>query len=153
MLCVGQWAESQLLELRAHLEGLLEDRRASLQASLDAVNERVARLEAQFEEDKAATMREIDARNRELTAKLEDFQAAFEAERKDRMEREGRIQTNLSRHEHETGVHFEEERVRREPRRSCVPTAGMPPCSSPVPWGCSPLCPPRVLNSHVRRAS
>ncbi len=40
------------------------------------------------------------------------WQAAFEAERKDRMEREGRIQSNLSKHEHDTMVHFEEERVR-----------------------------------------
>ena len=38
-------------------------------------------------------------------------QAAFEAERKDRLVREGRIASNLSAHEHETGVHFEEERV------------------------------------------
>ena len=39
-------------------------------------------------------------------------QAAFEAERKDRMEREGRIQSNLSKHEHETMERFEAERVR-----------------------------------------
>ncbi len=69
-----QWAQSQLLELKSHLEGLLEDRRTRLQAGIDALNERVAKLEAQFAEDKAQTMREIDARNRELTEKLEDFQ-------------------------------------------------------------------------------
>lgn len=70
-----QWADSQLAELKAHLEGLLEDRRAALQANIDALNDRVARLEAQFAEDKASTMAEIEARNRELTLKLEEFQA------------------------------------------------------------------------------
>ena len=152
---VSQWAQSQLAELKSHLESLLEDRRSSLQASIDALNDRVSRLEAQFADDKADTLREVNARNKELTDKLEDFQvsgehwkeggfvlpwstafcvrhtptappflmptsvlyrrvslqAAFEAERKDRMEREGRIQSNLSKHEHETFERFEAERV------------------------------------------
>ncbi len=60
------------------MEGLLEDRRASLQATLDALNDRVARLEAKFEDDRASTMRDIEARNRELTAKLEEFQVRGE---------------------------------------------------------------------------
>jgi hypothetical protein len=39
-------------------------------------------------------------------------QAAFEAEKKDRLEREAKIQDNLSKHEHETFQRFEVERVR-----------------------------------------
>ncbi len=56
------------------MEDLLEDRRAALQANIDALNARVARLEAQFEDDKVATMAFIEARNKDLTEKLEAFQ-------------------------------------------------------------------------------
>ena len=76
---LAQWATSQLLELKAHLEGLLEDRRTTLQAGIDGLNARLGRLEVQFAEDKAQTMRELEARNRELTEKLEDFQVTLSA--------------------------------------------------------------------------
>lgn len=139
-----QWAESQLAELKSHLEGLLEDRRSTLQANIDALHERVGRLEAQFEADRASTMAEVEARNKELTDKLEAFQvicslvlphsprallipppprivqAAFDAEKKDRLEREARIQANLSKHEHETFQQFELERVRANVEVCCV---------------------------------
>jgi hypothetical protein len=39
-------------------------------------------------------------------------QEAFEAERKDRLEREGRILKQLGEHEQEVALRFEQERVR-----------------------------------------
>lgn len=94
------------------MEGLLEDRKSHLQANIDALNERVARLEEKFQADKEATLKDIAERNAELTRKLEEFQVLFEAERQDRLVREAKIQENLSKHEHETFVRFDEERVR-----------------------------------------
>jgi predicted nucleic acid-binding Zn-ribbon protein len=69
-----QWAESQLADLKHYLENLLEDRRKTLQTNIDALNARVSALEAQFATDKASTMAEIEARNKDLTDKLEAFQ-------------------------------------------------------------------------------
>lgn len=69
-----QWSASQIEELKVHLEGLLEDRRCKLQENIDALNARVAKLEAQFEADKEQTLKEIAERNAELTHKLEDFE-------------------------------------------------------------------------------
>jgi predicted nucleic acid-binding Zn-ribbon protein len=77
---VLQWAESQLADLKHFLENLLEDRRKTLQSNIDALNARVTALEAQFAADKASTMADIEARNKELTDKLEAFQVSLGCE-------------------------------------------------------------------------
>lgn len=56
--------------------------------------------------------RAVTDRHYLVVAYLTDsFQEAFEAERKDRLEREGRILKQLGEHEQEVALRFEQERV------------------------------------------
>lgn len=109
-----QWAESRVAEFQTRLESQLKQRTLQLQANIDAVNVRVDRLEEKFEQDKARMSKEIQERNERLTKQLLDFQEVFEAERQDRLRREGKIAADLAAHETETKESFEHERGLRE---------------------------------------
>jgi DNA helicase IV len=59
-------------------------------------------------------MADVKKRNEDLVQSLREFNAAFEAERASRMEREQRIVDRIARQEHESIRRFDEERQTRE---------------------------------------
>lgn len=64
-----------------------------------------------FAREKARLLEEVDAKGSELSHALTTFQEAFDAERRERLEREGRILRQLGEHEQEVARRFEGERV------------------------------------------
>ena len=85
-----------------------------LQVKIDALVVRIAELEADFAVEKERIPREIEERGRILTAQLEAFQEAFEAERARRLVREEELRVQLTDHEHVVSEKFEKERSERE---------------------------------------
>lgn len=83
-------------------------------ARIGALNDRVAKLEQKFEEDRIKTLEEVEKRNRDLVAELRAFHDTFEAERKSRLEREQRILDRLGAAEHEADSNWNKERSERE---------------------------------------
>lgn len=64
-----------------------------------------------FAREKDRLLTEVDAKGSELSHALTTFQEAFDAERRERLEREGRILRQLGEHEQEVARRFEAERV------------------------------------------
>ena len=64
-----------------------------------------------FAREKDRLLSEVDAKGSELAHALATFQEAFDAERRERLEREGRILRQLGEHEQEVARRFEAERV------------------------------------------
>lgn len=64
-----------------------------------------------FGREKERLLGEVDAKASELSQALAAFQEGFDAERRERLEREGRVLRQLGEHEQEVARRFEEERV------------------------------------------
>lgn len=64
-----------------------------------------------FAREKDRLLSEVDAKGSELAHALSTFQEAFDTERRERLEREGRILRQLGEHEQEVARRFEAERV------------------------------------------
>lgn len=64
-----------------------------------------------FAREKDRLLSEVDTKGSELAHALSTFQEAFDAERRERLEREGRILRQLGEHEQEVARRFEAERV------------------------------------------
>ncbi|CAM9489863.1 unnamed protein product [Phaeothamnion confervicola] len=109
-----QWAEAEVKEVNDHFGGLIETRSGAIQDRLDGIAARIDRLKDHFDVEMAKIPLDMERRGAELTRMLTDFEAAFEAERASRLEREARIVKQLADHEHRAAEEFDTERAARE---------------------------------------
>ena len=77
-------------------------------------------MEQRFAKERQDILDLIDARGRELTRLLNEFQLEFETDRADRLTREEAIVKRLTDHEHHVGEHFEKQIESREHQYSAV---------------------------------
>jgi hypothetical protein len=108
------WAERQVLGVKTRLEDMITANHADIIARFGAIHARVDELAAKFDVDRAATIAEVERRNAELLASLASFQAAFEAERADRVKREAAIAERMAGEEHRAVARWDGERSVRE---------------------------------------
>jgi len=108
------WAETQVLSVRTRLEEMLVTQHADSIQRVATLTSRVAALEKKFEADQERVLNEVDRRNKELVAALQAFHESFEAERRDRVQREQRILDRLGAAEHEAIAVWDAERLQRE---------------------------------------
>mmetsp|Transcript_18029 Transcript_18029/g.36118 ORF Transcript_18029/g.36118 Transcript_18029/m.36118 type:complete len:263 (-) Transcript_18029:74-862(-) len=113
---VQAWCEQQIARVRAEFEAAIEERAVKIHDRLEVLSDRITDLNERFEEEKVRIPADIERRGRELAAMLAAFQAEFEVEKRERLEREGRIEKLLDDQEHEAARRFEEERTAREER-------------------------------------
>lgn len=105
------WFEQELSALNNTFQYALEERSAATSAKIDTLNNRITKLNKDFEEEKIAVLNYIDERGLELTRMLNEFRDEFEKDRAERLIREGHMNKQLADHEHEVSERFEEQIV------------------------------------------
>ncbi|GMH69251.1 hypothetical protein TrVE_jg8489 [Triparma verrucosa] len=113
---IQAWCEQQIAAVKAKFEVAIEERAVKIHERIEVISERITDLNERFEEEKIRIPADIERRGKELAAMLAAFQAEFEVEKKERLEREGRIEKLLDDQEHEARQRFEIERTAREER-------------------------------------
>lgn len=108
------WANTQIAGVQSRMEALLSANQAEMRARLDALEQRIQSVEDKFEADRERVMADLKRRNEALVKSLEEFRAAFEAEKKARIERETALLNRIAEEEHISFQRFDTERAERE---------------------------------------
>jgi hypothetical protein len=108
------WAETEIEKFNGVFKELIAERSAAIQERLTDLAQKVDAVQERFATEMAKVPVDIAKQTEELTSMLADFEAKFEDERNNRLEREGRILKQLVDHEEVVGNQFEEERSARE---------------------------------------
>lgn len=90
------------------------EKSTSVRERLDALDERIAALDAHFAREKVRINAEIEQRMLELMTMLNKFQELFNQECLVRMEREEAIKIEMNEHEVDVGERFKTEACERE---------------------------------------
>jgi len=109
-----KWAEEQLAATASSFAARLEERTQEAQERLGVLRNRVDSLEDFFAREKDQALGMVEERGAALTQSLAELQEGVDGERRDRLEREGRLLRNLGEHEQEVALRFEQERTSRE---------------------------------------
>lgn len=99
---------------KRQFDALIVAQRETVHTRLDAIVVRLDKLDVRFDEERARVLKEIDERTAELNALLDEFDAKFEAEKIERLERERLIQVSMDAHEAVVDTKFVAEREARE---------------------------------------
>mmetsp|Transcript_5254 Transcript_5254/g.10492 ORF Transcript_5254/g.10492 Transcript_5254/m.10492 type:complete len:259 (+) Transcript_5254:52-828(+) len=113
---IQAWCEQQIVDMKVQFEEAIEERTVKIHERLEVLAERITDLNVRFEEEKVRIPADIERRGRELAEMLRLFQEEFNVEKRERLEREARIEKQLDDHEHEVAGRFESERTSREKR-------------------------------------
>mmetsp|Transcript_41418 Transcript_41418/g.129714 ORF Transcript_41418/g.129714 Transcript_41418/m.129714 type:complete len:264 (-) Transcript_41418:2529-3320(-) len=111
---VQAWAESQVTTAVERLETLVQEKDVVVHQRVDALAQRIDEVEVRFAQESARLVQETEERVAVLHGLFDELTVEFEAERKDRLVREGEILQRLSAHEVEVAADFEQERSTRE---------------------------------------
>jgi hypothetical protein len=109
-----EWASRETASLETRLKEQLAEQQTRLDAAIASTRTRLEEIQAKFDEDRERVLAEVERRNLELAAKLEEFHEVFEAERAERRRREAAIETAIAGAEHASEEEFASERSRRE---------------------------------------
>ena len=108
------WCETQISSMKVAFDARVEERSKAIHVRVDEIEVAIAQLNGRLEEEKVRIPADIERRGRELAAMLTAFQEEFNVEKRERLEREGRVEKLLDDHEHEVASKFEVERTERE---------------------------------------
>lgn len=92
---IQAWCEQQIVAMKTKFEVAIEERAVKIHERLEVLSERITDLNERFEEEKVRIPADIERRGKELAAMLAAFQAEFEVEKKERLEREGEIREEV----------------------------------------------------------
>ena len=106
----------ELAKAKEAFVSLLDHQNRRVHERLDVLEARADALEGDFQREKARILREIEERSADLSKLLDEFQRAFEKERKQRILREGTILSQMEQHEKHTAAAFGDERKARDAR-------------------------------------
>lgn len=95
--------QDQMSFLQHELEKVLDERTSKISSHLAALDEKVTELNRRLGEEQVHVPRDIERKGTELQDMLRGFQEEFATEKRDRLNREGRILKQL--HDFETHVH------------------------------------------------
>lgn len=109
-----KWAEEQLAATATTFAARLEERTQEAHERLGVLRTRVDSLEEFFAREKEQALALVEEKGNALAKSLADVQEGMDAERRDRLEREGRLLRQLGEHEQEVALRFEQERTSRE---------------------------------------
>jgi hypothetical protein len=108
------WAEEQLAATTAAFASRLEERAKEARERVEVLRSRVDTLEEFFTREKERTLAVVEEKSGEVSKTLAELQEAMDGERRERLEREGRLLRQLGEHEQEVSLRFEQERTSRE---------------------------------------
>ena len=111
---IQAWCEQQIVMMQDKFEKAIDERSVKIHERLEVLSERITDLNGRFEEEKVRIPADIERRGKELAEMLHVFQEEFNVEKRERLEREARIEKQLDDHEHEVAAQFEVERTERE---------------------------------------
>jgi len=100
--------------MEARLTKMVDDRSELVQQRLEDLESKVDELNARFEEEKEKIPRDIERRGKELGDMLGKLQEELGSERRDRLNREGRIMKQISDHGEYVTASIEGEKSERE---------------------------------------
>lgn len=109
-----KWAEDQLAATANQFAARLEERTQEAQDRLGVLQSRVDSLEEYFTREKEQALSLVEERGSALSQTLVELQEGMDAERRDRLEREGRMLRLLGDQEEGVALRFEQERTSRE---------------------------------------
>ena len=115
-----QHCDAELTKAKDAFASLLDHQNRRVHERLDVLEKRADALDALFADEKARILREIEERSADLSKLLDEFQNAFEKERKARIVREGSITSQTEQHERHTTTAFDEERSARDARVAAI---------------------------------
>ena len=111
---VQAWCETQVADAVGRLEAQLRERDQAAQVRLDVLDKRIDEAKDSLSRESERLVRETEERVAILHGLFSRFSDEFEAERKDRLVREGEVLQRLSDHEVDVASNFEAERSTRE---------------------------------------
>eukprot|EP00624_Nannochloropsis_granulata_P001222 evm.model.NODE_15787_length_6194_cov_25.354376.2 len=109
-----KWAEEQLAATASSFSARLEERTQEAQERLGVLRNRVDSLEEFFAREREQALGMVEERGAVLMQTLAELQEGVDVERRERLEREGRLLRQLGEHEQEVALRFEQERTSRE---------------------------------------
>ena len=104
----------KIQEMERNFERILNERGLRVEERLASVQQKVEELVVRFEEEKDAVPRDIEARGEELKDLLQTFQKELADERRNRINREGRILKQMEDHYSTIYDAIEKETLERE---------------------------------------
>lgn len=110
----------ELAKAKEAFSSLLDHQNRRVHERLDALEARADALDASFGDEKARILREIEERSADLSTLLDEFQNAFEKERKARIVREGNITSQTAQHERHANAAFDGEKAARDKRVAAI---------------------------------
>merc|ERR1719440_1414817 len=105
--------ESQIATVQDKLEAVFAERLDHLQTRVDSLGDRMGVVEKDFSQSREKYIRDIEDKNAMVARDVQALQAAFQAEKNDRRERELAIAAKLKEHEARTKAKFEQEEAIR----------------------------------------
>jgi len=115
--------ESQVNTAVEKLEVLLQEKDAAVHQRIDALAQRIEEVDQRFSEESARLTRDTEERVASLHELFDRLTTDFEVERKERLDREGKILHRQSAHEVDAAEKFKAERTSRENAVTALRTA------------------------------
>jgi len=88
----------KIAAMEDRLNTIIDEKVKLIQDKLSNMEKKIEELNARLEEERVNVPLDIERRGKELRTMLQDFQEEFSVERRDRLNREGRIMKQLSDH-------------------------------------------------------
>jgi len=104
--------QNQVNELQKKFDKSIDERTGKIQSHLCQLDEKVTELNSRLEEEKTNIPKDIERKGTELQQMLRSFQEDFTIEKKDRLNREGRILKQL--HDYEGYVQEQMDQIQND---------------------------------------
>lgn len=103
---------SSVIELQKQFDKAMEERSEKIHTQLSQLDTKIKELNDRLEEEKSNIPKDIERKGSELQTMLKSFQEEFVIEKKDRLNREGRILKQM--HDYEGYVHSQLQQMQSE---------------------------------------
>lgn len=104
--------QNQVIELQKQFDKAMEERSEKIHTQLSQLDTKIKELNDRLEEEKSNIPKDIERKGSELQTMLKSFQEEFVIEKKDRLNREGRILKQM--HDYEGYVHSQLQQMQSE---------------------------------------
>jgi len=105
---------NKILSMEERLNSLIDERYSAVVKRMSLMEKKVEELNLRLEEERFKLPQDIESKAKELEDSLSSFQEMFTVERRDRLNREGRIMEQLSHKAKKLDDRWNEERMMRE---------------------------------------